>query len=154
MGRGQVIDLLNRERKIIAEIKNKHNTISGGKLSEQYLSLEKLVMPKTSVYYGYTAYFVNIIPKKPFRQDQEFVPSNKETGKSCHKNENIRIMDGACFYELVTGREHALRELYLAIPYFIKKAYEEVFGSEYDGSIDVEKFGEYFERAFGKSNHE
>jgi hypothetical protein len=47
-----VVDILSEEKKVIGEIKNKYNTISGGKLAELYSSLEKLVMPKASVYKG------------------------------------------------------------------------------------------------------
>lgn len=52
---GNVIDLASEENKAIAEIKNKYNTISGGKLSDLYNSLDKLVSPKSSIYKGYTA---------------------------------------------------------------------------------------------------
>lgn len=85
LGTGGVVDLKNDERKIIAEVKNKYNTVSGGDLSSKYETLENLVMPKTSGYKGYTAYFVQIIPKKTTRYNEFFQPSNKEKGTRCKK---------------------------------------------------------------------
>jgi hypothetical protein len=64
LGTGSVVDLVCHDRLIIAEVKNKFNTVTGGKLADQYYSLERLVTPKASNYRGYTSYFVNIIPKK------------------------------------------------------------------------------------------
>ncbi len=119
MKTGNVIDLVSKERKIIAEIKNKFNTISYGKLSDLYHSLDELVMHKASIYKGYTAYYVPIIPKTPERYNKEFTPSNRDKGSRCPFNENIRETDGQSFYEIVTGEENALKNLYEAIPEII-----------------------------------
>lgn len=149
LGVGAVVDLVCHEQKIIAEVKNKFNTVTGGKLADQYHSLERLVMPKASQYKGYTAYFVNVIPKKPHRYDLAFEPSDKETGNKCRANENIRIIDGASFYSLVTGRESALREFYLALPVVI----EAIFRDDYQEATfcfpDKAEFESYFNAAYG-----
>lgn len=63
VGSASGVDLENTNKKIIAEVKNKHNTISLGSLGDQYHKLADLVNPKASKYFGYTVYFVNIIPK-------------------------------------------------------------------------------------------
>lgn len=112
---GNVIDLVSVESKIIAEVKNKYYTISGGKLSDLYYSLDRLISPKTSIYKGYKAYYATIIPKTPKRFDKPFVPSDKEKGK-CPLNERIREIDGASFYSLVTGDDSALEKLFDALP--------------------------------------
>lgn len=96
---------MSEENKIIAEIKNKYNTVSGGKLSDLYHTLDKLVMPKTSIYKGYTAYYVTIIPKSKTRHNKPFTPPDKATGERCPENERIRVIDGASFYDLVTGEK-------------------------------------------------
>ena len=49
MRRGSVVDLRNESLKIIAEIKNKFSTVSGGKLADVYKSLDGLVSPKNSI---------------------------------------------------------------------------------------------------------
>lgn len=113
---GNVIDLSSTKKKVIAEVKNKYNTISGGKLSDLYYSLDNLTSPKTSIYKGYTAYYVAIIPKKPERYDKPFTPSDKGKGAKCPINQNIREIDGASFYSLVTGKNNALEELYDILP--------------------------------------
>ena len=113
---GNVIDLVSENNKAIAEIKNKYNTISGGKLSDLYYSLDKLVSPKSSIYKGYTAYYVAVIPKKGERFNKPFTPSDKDKGEKCPVNEHIREIDGASFYSLVTGSESALEDLFDVLP--------------------------------------
>jgi len=113
---GKVIDLFSAENKIIAEVKNKFNTISGGKLSDLYYSLDSLVSPKSSIYKGFTAYYVSIIPKKRGRYNKPFTPSDKGKGAKCPLNENIREIDGASFYSLVTGDDNALESLFDTLP--------------------------------------
>ncbi len=119
MGRGHIIDIKSDSHKIIAEVKNKHNTISGGLLADLYYSLESAVMDKTSVYKGYTAYHVSIIPKKVAKFNTEFTPSNKQRGQRCPANPLIRQIDGCSFYSLVTGRDNALEELFDVLPFVI-----------------------------------
>jgi hypothetical protein len=116
MNTGKIIDLVSPKRRVIAEVKNKHNTISGGKLADLYHSLESAVMNKTSVYKGYTAYHAIIIPNKPIRYNKPFTPSNKETGQKCSENPLIRQIDGASFYTIVTGEVDALEQLYYVLP--------------------------------------
>lgn len=141
---GSVIDLVSHENKIIAEVKNKYNTISGGKLGEMYQTLDAQVMPKSSIYKGYTAYYVVILPKNPKRYNIEFTPSNKQIGARCQANSKIREIDGASFYALVTGHENALRELFDVLPTVIKDCS--------NGTInitEIEKLKRFFDSAFG-----
>jgi len=143
MKTGNVIDLVSNEKKIIAEVKNKHNTISGGKLSELYYSLERLVMPKTSIYKNFIAYYVTIIPKNKKRKDLEFTPSDKDKGEKCPSNKLIREIDGASFYELVTGDKNALNDLFKVLPSVIEKCT--------NGKYKVDNFNklqEFFNQAF------
>ncbi|WP_258316055.1 Eco47II family restriction endonuclease, partial [Escherichia coli] len=89
-----------------------------------------MVSPKHSRFKDYCAYFVNIIPRKPIRYDIPFTPSNKGSGTQCPSNPNIRIIDGASFYELVTGRPDALQELHSALPHAIEYILSERFGQQ------------------------
>lgn len=140
---GNVIDLVSHERKIIAEVKNKYNTISGGKLADLYYSLEKLISPKASIYKGYDAYYVSIIPKKAIRINKPFTPSDKEKGEKCPTNEHIREIDGAAFYSLVSGEEFALKNLYDVLPEVIS----ECTNGKYQIK-DKAKLIEFFNAAF------
>ena len=127
MKTGHVIDLVSEKNKVVAEIKNKFNTVSFGKLSELYHSLDEIVMRKSSIYKGYTAYYVPIIPKSSFRYNKEFTPSDKEKGSKCPFNENLREIDGASFYSLVTGEHYALENLFDILPHII----HEISGKDY-----------------------
>jgi len=150
LGTGGVVDLVCEDKKVIAEVKNKFSTVTGGKLAEQYHSLEGLVTPKHSRFKGYCAYFVNIIPKKPERTDQPFTPSDKETGKLCSTNEDIRIIDGASFYELVTGRKDALKELHAVLPDVIEHIYRNNYNINDFNISDKDDFISYFDLAYNK----
>jgi hypothetical protein len=119
LGTGKIVDIISKDKKIIAEIKNKFNTISGTNLPNLYRTFEAAIMHKTSVYKGYKAYHVAIIPKKNKRFDLPFTPSDKETGEKCPENELIRQIDGASFYKLVTGDDNALEQMFDALPLVI-----------------------------------
>lgn len=153
LGTGSVVDLECVDNKIIAEVKNKYNTVTGGKLADQYYSLERLVMPKASKYRNYTAYFVNIIPKKPVRFNEIFVPSDKDKGAKCPENELIRIIDGASFYALVTGEDDALSNLYTVLPAVIEDIFANYYGVKDFEIPDKMEFSKYFDLAF-KNNHD
>ncbi len=145
LGKGNIVDLVNQNSQIIAEVKNKYNTVSGGKLAELYSSLEGLVMPKTSAYKGYVAYYVTVIPKKPERHNICFTPSDKDKGEKCRSNELIRAIDGASFYELVTGHKNALAEVYAVLPVVISSLMKEHHFSK----EDKDALKTYFNIAFG-----
>lgn len=144
-GVGSVIDLVNTEHRIIAEVKNKYNTLSGGQLANLYKSLDGLVSPKSSIYHGYTAYYVAIIPKKSERNDKPFTPSNREKGARESSNEKIRQIDGASFYALVTRSETALSDLFQVLPTIIQKVSNKEISQE-----DKLRLTDYFKDAFGK----
>lgn len=148
LGTGAVVDLVCEERKVIAEIKNKYNTVTGGKLADQYYSLEQLVMPKASIYKNYTAYFVNIIPAHPRRSNECFHPSDKNKGAQCPENALIRMIDGASFYAMVTGEEDALQQFYLALPEVIEELFRSEYGQPGFELADKQKFSEYFYLAY------
>ncbi|EEO7019641.1 Eco47II family restriction endonuclease [Salmonella enterica subsp. enterica serovar Virchow] len=154
MKTGGIIDLVNTERKIIAEVKNKYSTVTGGDLSDKYKSLEELITPKHSKFKGYCAYFVNIIPKHPTRTDIPFTPSDKGKGQPCAINENIRIIDGASFYQIVTNRPNALRELHDVLPIAIEKILNEKIGAKDFTIPDKTCFSKYFDIAYGDSKYQ
>ena len=133
LGVGQLIDVVNQDRKIIAEIKNKHNTIKGADKIGLYKELDNLVMMKGHQYKDFTAYYVEIVPKKPTKYDMCFTPSDKSKGTKCPANEKIRQIDEASFYALVTGIDNALEQIFRALPQVIKdcKPDAKMIGSEH-----------------------
>ena len=96
-------DLMNNERKIIAEVKNKHNTMNASNREQVINELSTALKQKG---YGWIAYLVIIIPKKPNRY---------ETGIQTTGGRDIREIDGASFYTMITGQETALRDLFNAV---------------------------------------
>jgi hypothetical protein len=147
MGTGGELDLHSAKHKIIAEIKNKHNTLTGGRLADEYHSLHDKVSKKASQFYGYTVYFVTIIPKKPKRFYNKFTPSDRSVGQKVAASESVRKCDGATFYHLVTGDKNALSDFYAALPLVIEDIAEKLLGKPLIIKDKV-KFASYFNIAF------
>lgn len=147
LGVGHSADLECVDRKIIAEVKNKFNTVTGAKLSDVYDHLEKLVMPIVSKYKGYTAYYVETIPRPKKNKSQKyniaFTPSDKQTKTIKPANELIRKIDGQSFYELVTGIPNALEQIYEALPAVITNLSGYTFAPE-----ELVRMRIYFKKAF------
>lgn len=117
---GGVIDLVCHERKIVAEVKNKFNTVKGSDRVKIYENLELLVMTKGHQYKSYTAYYVEVLPKTKERYNKEFTPSDNSKGSTKQPNALIRQIDGYSFYGLVTGVPDALEQLYKVLPTVIE----------------------------------
>lgn len=141
---GNIIDLICEERKILAEVKNKHNTVTGGSLADLYKNMDSLVSPKNSNFKGYTAYYVTVIPKKPEPIDRPFTPSDRNRGQQCISNELIRVIDGASFYNLVTGDINALKDLFLVLPSVIEKLTDRKFNEN-----EIKSVLSLFQSAYG-----
>ncbi len=119
LGTGKIIDLINVQKKIIAEIKNKYNTTKGNHKIAIYDDLEaKLENYKDK---GYIAYYVEIIRKKPFGYCETFTPSDNKTHQKRKQHPQIKIIDGETFYSLATGSKTALVDLYRVLPSVISK---------------------------------
>lgn len=116
LGIGGGIDLRNREMRIIAEIKNKHNTLNSGGLVSIYDKLQKHLDFDES-YEGFTAYCIMVIPSNPNPMNVPFCPSDKGTQRP--RREDIRKIDGKSFYSLATGEREALQNLYSRIPVIV-----------------------------------
>lgn len=126
-GSGGVIDLVSHQRKIIAEVKNKFNTVKGSDKVKIYDQLEMQVMTKGHQYKGYTAYYVEVVPQSVQHYDKEFTPSDNSQGEQRKPNPLIRQIDGYSFYGLVTGMPDALRQLFSVLPDVIEENSEYKF---------------------------
>ena len=141
-GSGGVIDLVSHQRKIIAEVKNKFNTVKGSDKVKIYDQLEMQVMTKGHQYKGYTAYYVEVVPQSGQRYDKEFTPSDNSRGEQRKPNPLIRQIDGYSFYGLVTGRPDALRQLFSVLPDVIEESSQYKFKNR-------EFVLAFFQKAFG-----
>ncbi len=117
LDKGHVIDIINKDKKIIAELKNKYNTTKGDHKVRVYDDL-KSVLSKPE-FAGYTSYLVEILPLKKGKYDKLFVPSDNTKHKRRSKNNKIRVISGQLFYDLASGEKDTLRKLYMALPQVI-----------------------------------
>lgn len=126
-------DSENKKHKIFAEIKNKWNTFNSNSEAETYDKMSGLLDGDKK---GYTGYVVFIIPKTPVRFKKKFIPSKRS------ERENLFLVDGATYYELVTGDKDALIKLFHALPIAIHKLRKV--------KPDTKKFIDLFYKAYGK----
>lgn len=110
-GEGGSYDVINEKKKIIAEIKNKHNTMNSG---TQLAAYDKLAHWIDYGKDGYTAYVVDIVPKNPKPYSLPFTPSERKVKRQTR--ENLLRIDGRSFYALATGQDDALDQLYNILP--------------------------------------
>jgi regulatory protein YycH of two-component signal transduction system YycFG len=118
---GKQYDLVNDSGTIIAEVKNKHNTVKKSDEISYYRGFDNLVNNKNGKYEGATAYYVRVIPETPVPYNKPFTPSDNEKGKRAPVDEKIRDIDGKSFYAMVTGVEDALEQVHNQIPHAIAK---------------------------------
>ena len=141
LGTGSVVDLVNEDLKIIAEVKNKYNTTKGNHKTVIYDDLKSVIKEKRQ---GYTGYYVEIISSGKKQFDKEFTPSDNRKSKKRPKNKNIRIIDGKSFYALASEDGNAIENLYNILPQVIG----DIMGTEYKKIMKEDKFKELFERAY------
>ncbi len=141
---GGQFDVICQSRKIIAEIKNKHNTVKASDQIKTYEALDDLVNKKSSRFKDFTGYYVTIIPKKPDRFDEPFTPSDRTKGKKAAAQDNVRHVDGATFYEIATGHKNVLKEIFEAIPKVVERLNSESLTDKYAHALT------FFNKAFGQ----
>lgn len=122
LGVGSVIDIVNHKKKIIAEIKNKHNTTKG---NHKVVIYDDLKDQLDKDYKGYTAYYVEIIPKNKKIYNLPFTPPDNRTHARRTHNDKIRVIDGKSFYQLATGDPDALKKVYQLLFALIAECMEE-----------------------------
>jgi hypothetical protein len=137
--KGNVADVLNEDKKIIAEVKNKFNTTKGNHKIAIYDDLEELI---TNKYKGYVGYYVAILTKKRF--DKAFTPSDNKKHIRRSENEKIREIDGATFYDMATGEKDAAKKLYHALPAILA----DITKANKNNLLKDPLFEEFFEKAF------
>lgn len=141
LGTGGILDVCNKKMKIIAEVKNKHNTTKGNHKIEIYDTIKSKL--KTKEYSDFTGYHVEIIPKSKKEYNKPFIPPDNKTKKRRPMNKKIRVIDGVSFYELATGRKNALKELFEALIRILVDQYKYKLDKK-----EALKYTELFKMAF------
>lgn len=117
LGTGWLIDVRSRKKKIIAEIKNKYNTVTGIHLIKIYDALkDALAEPEHK---GFTSYHVMMITKDSDHM-RLFTPSDHTTHTRRRENSRIKEIGGYKFYEMITGEKDALFQVYKAVPVILR----------------------------------
>lgn len=132
---GGIIDIRNRDKKIVAEVKNKHNTTNSSSAEALYDHLEAVI---NNQYQGYKAYYVQIIPKSRGVYNKPYTPSHRPI------NNRIRVIDGKSFYTLASGYENALKQLYMVLP----KIISDLLHRPTDNVTKDSLFLKFFEKAY------
>lgn len=117
-------DVENTEKQIVAEIKNKHNTMNSSSALATYRKLEQLV---DGAYEGYQSYVVQIIPKPtaaPYRTNFTPSDSSKKQAKNSPSRDDIKVIDGESFYAMVNGGDtNTITEVYKVMMDCLRKLY-------------------------------
>ena len=109
-------DVICDRRKLLAEIKNKHNTMNATNRRQVEDDLRVALRQRES---GWTGYLAIIIPKKPERYRTELAP-------------NLFEVDGATFYRIVSGQDDSMHDVLrylceaLSVPAAVADAVEEL----------------------------
>lgn len=136
-GPGGSYDVRNEDKKIIAEVKNKYNTLNSEGLISVYKKLSN------HLDYGdkdFTAYYVAIVTKGSASYDEPFTPVKKKIPMP--RRDDLRKIDGKSFYALATGYDDAVHMLYETLPIVLKSLGYELSPDEATHFVDL------FERAF------
>ena len=146
---GKIFDIHFPSQRIIAEVKNKHNTTKGNHKVQIYKDLEHALATLTD----YTGYYVEILPKNGKRYNNPFTPSNNLTQRRLPERADIRIIDGKSFYSLITGEPDAMDKIYKMLPEIV----EEILHENFKYKINKEKvlndqlFGEVYNKIYPNS---
>ncbi|GEK11338.1 Eco47II family restriction endonuclease [Pseudoalteromonas peptidolytica] len=145
---GNLVDIICEDKKIVAEVKNKHNTTKGNHKVQIYRDLAKKIDALAD---GYTGYYVEVLPKGAKSYDIAFTPSDNQTKTKLPKREDIRLIDGKSFYAKLTGNNGALSELYESLPSIISEIIKEEYGINLDPNLIIKEnlFLKNFIKAYG-----
>lgn len=141
LGVGQIVDIVNDEKKIIAEVKNKHNTTKGNHKIAIY---DDIKMLQGSKYAGYTGYYVEVIPKNKKVYDKEFTPSDNKLKERRGADKMIRVVDGKTFYDMASGQNETLKRFYSVLP----KVASDILGEDFKKINADEDFAELFNKTY------
>ena len=103
----QGFDLVNEEKHIYVEMKNKHNTMNSSSAQKTYIKMQSMLLKSAEN----RCFLVEVIAKKsqnsPWKISLDGVP---------HTHEYIRRVSMELFYEMVTGDADAFRKLCEVLP--------------------------------------
>ena len=125
----QGFDLVNEQKKIYVEIKNKHNTMNAASSQKTYMKMQSMLLKDAQN----RCMLVEVIAKKS--QD---IPWQVSIDGISHKHDFIRRVSMDRFYSLVTGDNEAFKKLCEALPSVLDDVLEDAVQNPVENSV----FGE------------
>lgn len=111
LGIGYGVDLKRKDDTMFAEVKNKYNTLKGSNHVDMWNKLSDLARKhRNSIVY--MVWIINKPSKSSF--DEVWTVSGM-------RHERVRLISGDLFYDLASGTENALSELYRVLPLVMKE---------------------------------
>lgn len=147
LGHSSGLDIEVPSKLIIADIKNKFNTLNAKAKLAAYDAMHALVSPRVSTYHTYTSYYVEIISTKvvkSFTTGRDFTPSDASSKTRRANHSKIKQISGKNFYALVTGYPNALDLLYAALPAVISNVSVPTYSFS---TADIATINKYFQKA-------
>ena len=109
------VDFICEKEKIVAEIKNKHNTTNSKSKAGSFDELKHEI--SKSERENYIGYFVTIVPSTPKNYEKIFITTaNKKKAEYREPNKRILSVNAEYFYEKITGKKDILKSIYQRIP--------------------------------------
>lgn len=134
-------------KNIIAEVKNKYNTIKG---SDEHLT-HKNLHEQASSRVDTIAYLIQVVPKDRSHYNKRWTPSKS------FLSSKVFVIDGETAYDLIFKQTNALRQIYSILPALLQDVREELKLSDGEnGNLQIsfddwEKFQLLFNNSFGAS---
>lgn len=128
----QGFDVINDVEQVFVEMKNKHNTMNSSSSQKTYIKMQNKILRNDEA----TCYLVEVIAKN----SQDITWKISLDGESV-SNKRIRRISIDKFYEIVTNRKEAFKELCEVLPTII----DDVISENEKGQIENSVFNELYE---------
>ena len=137
-----------RKKKIIAEIKNKHNSTNQDSKAGSFDKLKHELSKKNRE--DFTAYFVTILPKNIKDYETQFITTkNKTKSQYREPDEKILTTNAELFYEKISETKNVLKSIYQRIPEIIIKI-DSSKKKNIDKLVKEKEFNYYLFKAYGE----
>lgn len=132
-GKSSGYDIKAEDDSIFAEIKNKHNTMNSSSAESAFQKLARFADDNRNA----ECYLVQILAKSSFVKKWRGIINRKE-----YSHSRVNIISGDKFYELLTGNENALFNLYKILPSAIKDFLDTIEGSKENESTILKEISD------------
>jgi hypothetical protein len=122
-------DLINEEKKIYVEMKNKHNTMNSSSAQKTYISMQSKILESAEI----TCMLVEVIAK-----NSQNIPWKISINSQQFNHENIRRVSIDKFYAQVTGDDDAFKKLCEVLP----RVLDDVIKNQTNDNIENSVFNE------------